>query len=564
MYAYAQAREELYARPNKAIQAKSPLSSPGDAHEQEADRFADAFVGGRDAPTLRHQASCACGGGCPRCRGGESSASSTPSASGASGERLPDSTRSLFEPRFGRDFGDVRVHTGARAASSARDAQALAYTKGKEIVFGAGAYRPETTEGRRLIAHELAHVAQQADGRAPRGAIQRQPDPQATPPTTTTTPGLSLRPQPYYLELKNPWTDTQANVSAYDTTAAALAFGFEQLGKQYPTLNRLWVLRLAEMSASGLLLTGLMTYTHEMGHYREAERFGWDPQIEMYAPWSGATKYPGQPLNPPLEQLMTVSTAGVNQEQLNASYIYSRWGLNRDVRYQEAAAYFLAQTNLFFYSMRTAYKVAEGTVEEKDDIFQYTDPTRNPNAGWKLREVIIASAVSNLFSAPVLSSLGNSIAYLWTGRRRVGMPSFKAFGAEVAWPHFQMLLTTKGVTLGGRTVVDFGKGWRAEFTVDTLMPTPDEVSGVAVGGKLHDIPVMSKLTPKLHVSPFVRGTLAEGTGGGYYLGADISYDLLPQVGISARIGYREDDLLSEPEGKPGEGLEGSLGVTGRF
>lgn len=75
-----------------------------------------------------------------------------------------------MEPRFGHDFGKVRVHSDARASESARAVYASAYTVGEDIVFGAGRYAPETGEGRELLAHELAHVVQQS-GREAGGDI---------------------------------------------------------------------------------------------------------------------------------------------------------------------------------------------------------------------------------------------------------------------------------------------------------------------------------------------------------------------------------------------------------
>jgi hypothetical protein len=66
-----------------------------------------------------------------------------------------------MEARFGYDFSRVRVHTDATAAESARAVQALAYTVGEDIVFGAGRYAPATGAGQRLLAHELTHVVQQ-------------------------------------------------------------------------------------------------------------------------------------------------------------------------------------------------------------------------------------------------------------------------------------------------------------------------------------------------------------------------------------------------------------------
>jgi hypothetical protein len=78
------------------------------------------------------------------------------------GQPLDAATRDFFEPRFGHDFSAVRVHADASAARSARDLNAYAYTVGHDIVFAEGRFAPRTPEGRRLIAHELAHVVQQA------------------------------------------------------------------------------------------------------------------------------------------------------------------------------------------------------------------------------------------------------------------------------------------------------------------------------------------------------------------------------------------------------------------
>ncbi|HET8631526.1 MAG TPA: DUF4157 domain-containing protein [Thermomicrobiales bacterium] len=79
----------------------------------------------------------------------------------APGRPLDAATRSFMEPRFGHDFSGVRVHTDARAAESARAVGALAYTVGRDLVFGAGQYVPGSRSGQRLLAHELTHVVQQ-------------------------------------------------------------------------------------------------------------------------------------------------------------------------------------------------------------------------------------------------------------------------------------------------------------------------------------------------------------------------------------------------------------------
>jgi hypothetical protein len=77
------------------------------------------------------------------------------------GKPLDPATRAFMEPRFGHDFGHVRVHTDARAAESARAVHAHAYTVGQDVVFGTNQFAPTTHKGRELLAHELAHTIQQ-------------------------------------------------------------------------------------------------------------------------------------------------------------------------------------------------------------------------------------------------------------------------------------------------------------------------------------------------------------------------------------------------------------------
>jgi len=127
------------------------------------------------------QRACACGGSpgvdgeCPACRAKrlgvqrQAASQSTPAAVPpivqevlrSPGQPLNAATRAFMEPRFGHDFSQVRVHTDARAAESARSMNALAYTVGRNVVFGTGEYAPGTSAGRSIIAHELTHVVQQ-------------------------------------------------------------------------------------------------------------------------------------------------------------------------------------------------------------------------------------------------------------------------------------------------------------------------------------------------------------------------------------------------------------------
>ncbi|WP_152043377.1 eCIS core domain-containing protein [Salinigranum salinum] len=154
--------------------------------------------GGRLCSRCRHRLERGESLDCPTCeralqRSDDASASrpagdtATPRRSGRAGGRpLPTSVRAFFEPRFGTTFDDVRIHTDSRAAAAARAVQARAFTVGRDVVFGAGAYAPETTRGRRLLAHELTHVVQQSGGSASRSGPTVGRTPLALQRTTVT------------------------------------------------------------------------------------------------------------------------------------------------------------------------------------------------------------------------------------------------------------------------------------------------------------------------------------------------------------------------------------------
>ncbi len=79
----------------------------------------------------------------------------------SNGTALSAETRSFFEPRFGYDLSNVRIHNDTIAAKSAQSINALAYTSGSNIVFNENQFSPETDSGKKLLAHELTHVVQQ-------------------------------------------------------------------------------------------------------------------------------------------------------------------------------------------------------------------------------------------------------------------------------------------------------------------------------------------------------------------------------------------------------------------
>jgi hypothetical protein len=171
--------------------ARAELGGPNDREEHEAEAFASRSLGMTVPPRDGQLREPGPGQSSLRRAPATSSSEAAVAPPGFSGGRsLPLDLRHFFEPRLGRDLGDVRLHTDVVAAASASRLGARAYAQGSNIAFARGQYRPQTQEGRRLIAHELAHVRQSDRGRA---KIRRDGDPTATP---TPAPAQAQPPAP--------------------------------------------------------------------------------------------------------------------------------------------------------------------------------------------------------------------------------------------------------------------------------------------------------------------------------------------------------------------------------
>jgi hypothetical protein len=178
-------------KPGNLLQTKLLISQPGDRYEQEADRIADQVMrmpesdlppqvaqeksdgesiqakprANRTIPSVQERVD-------PEeqtvqtKQAGERSSQADANVEAQArsfmggGQPLPVPARNYFEPRFGHDFRNVRIHTGPTAAESAQALNARAFTLGSDIAFGEGEYTAGSWESQRLLAHELTHVVQ--------------------------------------------------------------------------------------------------------------------------------------------------------------------------------------------------------------------------------------------------------------------------------------------------------------------------------------------------------------------------------------------------------------------
>jgi len=161
------------------FQPKLTINNPNDEYEKEADAMADKvmrmqqpFIQTKPLPLTSVQRKCA------HCEEEEEKKAQRKDMNGSetnadhtlesyvgnlngSGQSLSNEVRNFYEPRFGYDFSNVRVHTDSVAAKSTQSINAMAYTSGNNIVFNSGQYSPNTDSGKRLLGHELTHVVQQ-------------------------------------------------------------------------------------------------------------------------------------------------------------------------------------------------------------------------------------------------------------------------------------------------------------------------------------------------------------------------------------------------------------------
>jgi hypothetical protein len=194
---YSDKNSQIQSTASKPVffQPRLTINQPNDVYEQEADHMADKVMRMPDTSINQNtffkpanntvQRKCqACEEEDKHIHRKESNANQAQgdheldryvSSLSSSGQPMPESSRKFFEPRFGQDFSNVRMHTDSEAANSAQSINALAYTAGNNIVFNNGRYSPESDSGKKLIAHELTHVVQQGSGSVARQIIQRTP-----------------------------------------------------------------------------------------------------------------------------------------------------------------------------------------------------------------------------------------------------------------------------------------------------------------------------------------------------------------------------------------------------
>jgi len=145
------------------------------------------------------------------------------------GQPLPKSERAFFEPRFGADFSHVRIHNDSTATKMARSINSRAFTIGRDVVFGAGQYSPDTVTGKRLLAHELTHVVQQNRAMPHCSVVQRREKGRLR----------DYLEKPPIRYKKTHWLKDRINFMVIYSQSILAAKIYQQLIHQYSKLNRI-------------------------------------------------------------------------------------------------------------------------------------------------------------------------------------------------------------------------------------------------------------------------------------------------------------------------------------
>lgn len=204
LHGYDFGRIPIFSMGRESRRPIQDVTMPTDRVELEADRMAREVL---RRPTEA--------GGQRETKGsGDKAMSSSLQAGEAGGQPLAQAARMFFEPRFGVDLSRVRIFSDSHAAREAASIKAQAFTTGDRIVFGHGAYAPESATGRALLAHELAHVVQQRTSQAPSNRIYRSP--QGTPEVSQAEV-QRLAEEMNHLAEKNAWTGVDRTYRQLET-----------------------------------------------------------------------------------------------------------------------------------------------------------------------------------------------------------------------------------------------------------------------------------------------------------------------------------------------------------
>ena len=345
------------------VQTKLTIGQPGDKYEQEADRIAEQVmrvpepqvqlqmdedeealqtkrIGNSMTPFVQRQIGPDEEGAISvqRKEMPEQVSTMTPELTTriqnlrGNGQPLSKETRNFFEPRFGYDFSNVRVHSEPESTNSL---SARAYTLGTDVVFNSGLYQPHTREGKQLLAHELTHVLQQQRATQIDSAnvIQRQ---------TSQKPASSTLPQPSdnrngqtdehkmeYQAWKTVWKILKKDFPEKTNLVNGVAYNEQLIGVE---------IEMSKSGDSGSIIVGRNFMGHELAYQRAEIELGLK-NIEKSAPLPLTAKLTAQKGEIHIHFDFKVSV-------INSVWLFKVQFIKRQILYGESREWTLEKSNL--------------------------------------------------------------------------------------------------------------------------------------------------------------------------------------------------------------------------
>ena len=313
----------------------------------------------------------------------------------------------------------------------------------------------------------------------------------------------------------------------------------EVLSTQYPSLSKFALGRFTEWTLNLAWKIPFSVFQHELGHYMAARSIGYEGKITLTGLSSGYTEY-SRPSDSNLwnpEDMLILSKAGLNQQQLNAMTLYSLWALDGSITYQEGLAYLMQPTSFLYYCLKSAHSRNQPSgASPRDDIYVYQQSLQAPVS---IDSLVLLSTLPMLLSGGFWAAVLGQLDFLQSGHRRISMPTIKLGEARITAPNLHVFLGLQGPIIGGRMFVLFERKPALEVGIDVSYA---QTKVVALFTKVHGL----RLCPWLSISPFIRTSFSFTEPWGISVGSDVSIQVHNRLQWIFRASYDRNDLLMAP------------------
>ncbi len=337
--------------------------------------------------------------------------------------------------------------------------------------------------------------------------------------------------------VKNPIMDSLANTHIEYSMINLFALGNEALFKELGSENYIGV-RIVEFLIFNYAAAFSSAFSHEWAHYRLAKQYGFDADIKLYA-YGGFVTYYG---NADIYQQMLVTAAGVNQQEMNAGFIYEKMVMQKKITYYQGTNFMMNHFGTFAYTLFTW--IAD---YNKGDINNYEAETSSIGMKVSSERMFLFSALSVFSSVAIWQNF--ILFYNWIANNKREAPLLLLFDKTIAPPLMQYYLTDHG---------DF-----LDFTLPILKPLPIFFSmGFGLKKSLFRVGARFYVfnNELIDLIPYGYFSRLSNTMNGGLLGIEMNLHVIPKtLSFLFLLKYSKHDVLERL--KMESGLYATLGVS---